>query len=184
MHLARNSCNLKLLQLDDASKNIHNNKSERSYKKRSFKRIQTRKLIAVIGEKLSIPREWTTTSDNTQKTEVFQGQTLIGMLWSSSMKRLCKLNVAIMKFYFRFEKKINVILIEKSHVILQSGGIILIMEKLRDTQNYVYNLSELIGKGATCEVYRGVNKVNEKPITLPSGTSFYFQSLDQSDYSP
>jgi len=31
--------------------------------------------------------------------------------------------------------------------------------RLGGTENYVFSLDDTIGKGATCEVYKGINKV-------------------------
>ena len=34
------------------------------------------------------------------------------------------------------------------------------MAKLRATESYVFTSDDLVGKGATCEVYKGINKVS------------------------
>ena len=33
------------------------------------------------------------------------------------------------------------------------------MAKLRATESYVFTNDDVVGKGATCEVYKGINKV-------------------------
>ena len=34
------------------------------------------------------------------------------------------------------------------------------MAKLRATESYVFTSDDVVGKGATCEVYKGINKVS------------------------
>ena len=46
---------------------------------------------------------------------------------------------------------------------------------LKATQNYVYSLDSSVGKGATCEVFKGIHKVNNSYhfLEIPKIPEFY-----------
>lgn len=46
-------------------------------------------------------------------------------------------------------------------------------KRLRATENYVYHLDDLLGKGATCEVYKGIHKVKSLGVSFATMTYIF-----------